>query len=329
MRKSLVVKTVVLTLIAFALGLSILGSQQKDPSQYDWPVYGGAPDNSHYSPLKQINRSNVKQLRMAWSFDSGEEGGLQTSPLIVDGVVYGITPSQKIFALNGATGKLLWKFDSGIKGTQPDRGLAYWANDKDKRILVGVMNYLYALDAKTGKPISSFGTKGRVDLRGDLGRELKLQFVALTTPGIVYKDMIIVGGRNAETLPAAPGDIRAYDVRTGKLRWSFHTIPHPGEFGYDTWPKDAWKYIGAANNWGGMTVDTKRGIVFVPTGSAAADFYGANRVGDDLFADCLIALNADTGERIWHFQAVKHDPVGPRFPDCSFAGNDKARRKIH
>ena len=153
-----------------------------------------------------------------------------------------------------------------------------------------------------------------IDLRGDLGRTPERQSVALTSPGIVYKDMIIVGGRNPETLPAAPGDVRAYDVRTGKLRWSFHTIPHPGEFGYETWPKDAWTYSGAANNWAGMAVDAKRGIVYVPTGSAAFDFYGGDRLGDDLFANCLIALNAATGERIWHFQGVRHDLWDRDFP---------------
>jgi quinoprotein glucose dehydrogenase len=280
----------------------------------DWPAYGGAPENMHYSSLAQINRANVKELKIAWSFDTGEQGGLQTSPIVVDGVLYGITPTQKVFALDAASGKLLWKFDSGIKGTQPDRGLAYWSSEKDKRILVGVMNFLYALDASTGKPIAAFGNDGRIDLRGDLGRNPERQSVALTSPGIVYKDLIIVGGRNPETLPAPPGDIRAYDVRSGKLRWSFHTIPHPGEFGYETWPKDAWKYSGAGNNWGGMAVDSKRGIVYVPTGSAAFDFYGANRVGDDLFANCLIALNAETGERIWHFQGVRHDLWDRDFP---------------
>jgi quinoprotein glucose dehydrogenase len=280
----------------------------------NWPAYGGAAENMHYSGLAQINRTNVKELAVAWSFDTGEQGGLQTSPIIVDGTLYGITPAQKVFALDAATGNLLWKFDSGIKGTQPDRGLAYWSSEKDQRILVGVMNFLYALEAATGKPIEAFGKEGRIDLRRDLGRTAERQSVVLTSPGIVYKDVIIVGGRNPETLPAAPGDVRAYDVRSGKLRWSFHTIPHPGEYGYETWPKDAWKYSGAANNWAGMAVDAKRGIVYVPTGSAAFDFYGANRVGDDLFANCLIALNAATGERIWHFQGVKHDLWDRDFP---------------
>jgi len=280
----------------------------------DWPAYGGAPENTHYSSLAQINRTNVRELAIAWSFDTDEQGGLQTSPIIVDGILYGLTPTQKVFALDAATGRLLWKFDSGIKGTQPDRGLAYWSSEKDKRILVGVMNFLYALDAVTGKPIGTFGAEGRIDLRGDLGRSPERQSVALTSPGTVYKDLIIVGGRNPETLPAAPGDVRAYDVRSGKLRWSFHTIPHPGEYGYESWPKDAWKYSGAANNWASMAVDVRRGIVYVPTGSAAFDFYGANRVGDNLFANCLIALNAETGERIWHFQGVKHDLWDRDFP---------------
>ena len=252
---------------------------------------------------------------MAWSFDSQEEGGLQSTPIVVEGVLYGITPTQKVFALDAATGKLFWKFDSGIKGTQPDRGLAYWAQGKDKRILVGVMNFVYALNATTGRPIASFGRHGRIDLRENLGREpATAQSVDLTSPGMVYQDLLIVGGRNPETLPSPPGNVRAFDVRTGKLRWSFHTIPHPGEFGYDTWPRDAWKTAGAANNWAGMTVDARRGIVFVPTGSAVPDFYGADRVGDDLFANCLIALNAQTGERIWHFQAVRHDIWDRDFP---------------
>ena len=311
---SLLHVTKVIGQVSAAQVTSSPGHSTSSEIRQDWPVYGGAAENTHFSSLMQINRTNVKQLKVAWSYDTGEQGGLQTSPIIVGGVLYGITPTQKVFALNAANGKLLWKFDSGMNTTQPDRGLAYWSSERDKRILVGVMNFLYALNASTGKPIVSFGKGGRVDLRGGLGGNPEKQSVALTSPGIVYKDVIIVGGRNPETLPAAPGDIRAYDVRSGKLRWSFHTIPHPGEFGYETWPKDAWKYSGAANNWAGMAVDPKRGIVYVPTGSAAFDFYGANRVGDDLFANCLIALNAETGERIWHFQGVKHDLWDRDFP---------------
>lgn len=284
-------------------------------SSQDWPRYGGDSEGNHFSELAQINRSNVTQLQIAWTFDTGEPGGLQTNPLIINGVLYAITPTQKIFALDAATGKLLWKFDAGIKGTQPDRGLAYWSSGTAARILVGVMSFLYALDAATGKPIPDFGDRGRVDLRENLGREpASANSVVLTSPGVVFEDLIIVGGRNPETLPAPPGNIRAFDVRTGKLRWSFHTIPQPGEFGYDTWPADAWKTSGAANNWAGMSLDPARGIVYVPTGSAAFDFYGADRLGDNLFADCLLALDARTGKRLWHFQGVHHDLWDRDFP---------------
>jgi quinoprotein glucose dehydrogenase len=282
----------------------------------DWPINGGSSENQHYSPLTQINKSNVKQLQVAWTYDTGQTGGLQTSPIVVDGILYGISPSQKVFAVDAATGKLKWKFDSGVVGTQPDRGLAYWSSpdSKDRRIIVGVMNFVYALDAETGQPIPTFGDHGRIDLRQNLGREGSTDFIALTSPAVVYKDLFIVGGRLPETLPALPGDIRAYDVRTGALRWSFHTIPHPGEFGYDTWPKDAWQKSGSANNWTGMTVDQKTGVLYAPTGSAVFDFYGGDRLGDNLFANSELALNAETGQRIWHFQGVRHDIWDRDFP---------------
>lgn len=297
-------------LATLVLALSLSASAQS----HDWPIYGGTAENNRYSTLDQINRKNVKELAVAWSYDTGESGVLQTSPIEVEGVLYGLTPTQKVFALDAATGKEVWKFDSGVKGTQPNRGLTYWADGKEKRIITGVMNFVYALDATTGKPIPTFGKDGRIDLREDLGRDPSGQAIFLTTPALIYKDLMIVGGRESETLPASYGDVRAYDVRTGKLRWTFHTIPHPGEFGYDTWPKEAWKTSGAANNWAGMTLDAARGIVYIPTGSAAFDFYGADRIGDDLFANTLIALKADTGERIWHFQAVRHDLWDRDFP---------------
>ena len=280
----------------------------------DWPIYGGQPENDHYSRLTQINRKTVANLRVAWTMDTHEQGGLQTSPLVVGHVLYGYTPSEKVIALDAATGKPLWTFDSGIHGTQPDRGLTYWHDGNEARLFAGVMNYLYALDPATGKPIVSFGEGGRVDLRKQLRGDYRKQSIVLTTPGVLYKDLIIVGGRNPETHPAPPGDIRAFDVRTGALRWSFYTIPHPGEEGYNTWPADAWKNAGAANNWSGMTVDLKRGIVYAPTGSAVFDFYGGDRIGNDLYANTLLALDAETGKRIWHFQGVHHDIWDRDFP---------------
>src|SRR5580704_5637577 len=317
MRRTVFLLAAFAALVGFCAWRQATGAQSalQNNRQHDWPAYGGAPEATHYSVLTEINRNNVKHLTLAWSYDTGESGSLQTSPLIVRGVLYGLTPSQKVFALDAATGKPIWKFDSGVRGTQPNRGLAYWSDASGDRVLVGVSNFLYALQAATGKAIPSFGSAGRIDLRENLGRQpASAQFIYLTTPGIVYKDLIIVGGRNPETLPAPPGDIRAFDVRTGKLRWAFHTIPHPGEFGYETWPKDAWKTSGAANNWAGMALDSKHGIIYVPTGSAAFDFYGADRLGSDLFANCLLALNAETGERIWHFQAVHHDLWDRDFP---------------
>jgi len=298
-----------------SLGIARAGRcQEVEKTSANWPMIGGTPGNAHYSMLKQINRSNVHELQKVWEFDTGQSGGLETTPIVVDSILYALTPTQQIIALNGATGQLLWKFDSGIKGTQPDRGIAYWTDGKERRLLAGIMNFVYALDPVTGEVVPSFGKNGRIDLREDLGREPELQSIALTSPGVIYKDLLIVGGRNPETLPAPPGDIRAYDVRTGSLRWAFHTIPHPREFGYETWPKDAWQTSGAANNWAGMAVDLKRGIVYVPTGSAAPDFYGKTRIGDDLFADTLLALDAETGKRLWHFQGVHHDLWDRDFP---------------
>ena len=280
----------------------------------DWPAYNGGVDGDHYSKLTQINRANVHKLQLAWRFDTGESGQMQTNPLVVGRTLYGYTPTQKVIALDAASGQLQWKFDSGISGTQPARGFAYWTDGKEKRLFSGVMNFLYCLDAETGKPIASFGEAGRIDLRKDLGRNYETQSVVLTTPGVIYRDLIIVGGRNPETHPAPPGYIRAYDVRTGELRWTFHTIPLPGEPGYETWPKDAWKTAGAANNWAGMSLDAQRGILYAPTGSAVMDFYGGDRVGDDLYANTLLALDAATGKLLWHFQGVHHDIWDRDFP---------------
>jgi quinoprotein glucose dehydrogenase len=285
----------------------------------NWSAYGGGVEDIRYSSLNQINRANVKSLKVAWTFDTGDAfhgSEFQCNPLVIDGVLYATTPKLNVVALDATNGKLIWRFDPSegqkVVFKMRNRGLTYWTDGSQARIYVAARQYLYSLDAKTGKLDSSFGETGRIDLRDHL-REPRYT-AGLTTPGIVYKELLIIGSIVPETLPAPPGDIRAYDVRSGKLRWSFHTIPHPGEFGYETWPKDAWQYSGAANNWSGMALDAKRGLVFVPTGSAAFDFYGANRVGDNLFANSLIALKADTGERVWHFQDVHHDIWDRDFP---------------
>ena len=277
------------------------------PEHRGWEAYGGGPEQIRYSSLLEIRRGNVKELEVVWTYDTGETGGLQTQPIIVDGVLYALTPSHKAFALRAATGDLLWEFDSGIESQGPNRGMMYWASGSDRRVYAAVQHFLYALDAETGEPVPAFGESGRIDLRANLGRDPEKQSIQLTSPGVVYKDTLIVGGRVGEGLPASPGDVRAYDARTGALRWAFHTIPHPGEFGYETWSPESWIENGGANNWAGMALDAARGVVYVPTGSAAADFYGADRRGDNLFANALLALEAETGERLWHFQVVRHD----------------------
>ncbi|MFL6215982.1 MAG: PQQ-binding-like beta-propeller repeat protein [Blastocatellia bacterium] len=287
-------------------------------NEREWPTHGGNPAHTQYSPLAQINKTNVARLKVAWVYHTGDarEGNrsqIQCNPIIVNGVLYATSPQIKVFALNAATGLELWSFDPFKAGAQAsslgaNRGVTYWQSGNDRRILVSAGQRLYALDANTGRPIASFGKAGSIDLSEGLGRDVTGLFVLSNTPGAIYKDVLIVGTRvNEGPGLAAPGHIRAYDVRTGKIRWTFHTIPWPGEYGYDTWPKDAWQRIGGANAWSGISVDTKRGIVFLPTGSAAFDFWGGNRKGANLFADCLLALDAATGRRLWHYQFVHHD----------------------
>ena len=287
--------------------MSLIYSQEA-PRKVDWPVYGGDPGHTRYSALKQINASNVNQLQVAWSYDAGDgSGSLQTNPLIIDGVMYGYTTGQRVFAVNAATGQQIWKFDSGAPGRGNNRGLSYWKAGSDQRIFAAAQNYLYSLDVKTGKPVPSFGTGGRIDVREDLRGGVTGNSGALGNAPVVYKDLVIFAGKTGESLPQAPGDVRAYDARTGKLRWTFHTLPHPGEYGYDTWPKDAWTFSGNLANWPGMSLDEKRGIVYVPVSNPINMFIGRDRLGDNLFADSVLALNAETGERIWHFQVTKHD----------------------
>ena len=304
----------VLILLAMLTGCAERGTPA-DPN--DWPVYGGNDDHTHYTTLSQISPANVTQLQVAWTFDTGDafEGSeMQANPVVIGGILYATTPKLQVFALDAATGEQLWRFDPN-DGEPPasrfrHRGVVVTGD----RVLFNYRNRLYALDRATGEPIPTFGDGGWVDLREGLGRPVDGLSVNASSPGVVFEDLFIIGSSVPESLPSAPGDIRAYDVTTGSLRWSFHTIPHPGEFGYETWPTGAWQIAGGANAWSGVTIDPELGMVFAATGSASYDFYGANRVGDNLFANTVLALDARTGERIWHFQGLRHDIWDRDFP---------------
>ena len=302
-----------LVLLYLFLGAALLAAADRD-----WAGYLGDAGATHYSTLKSINPTNVKGLVRAWEFHAGDlpPGGrsqIQCNPLVIDGVLYGTSPQLALFALDAATGRELWRFSAerGAGGRGPagvNRGLAWWREGDERRLMFSAGRYLHAIDPATGKLIPTFGQGGRIDLLEELDRDTRGLDLAANTPGAIYRDLIIMPMRVGEgPAPAAPGHIRAFDVRTGKRRWIFHTIPHPGELGYDTWPAEAWKTVGAANCWAGLVVDQERGLAFVPTGSAAFDFWGGDRLGANLFANCLIALDAATGKRKWHFQFVHHD----------------------
>ena len=281
-----------------------------------WDEYMGDKARTHYSSLNQINKSNVKTLKKVWEYKSGDLNGknttqIQCSPIVIDSILYGTNPITKLFAINAKTGNEIWKFDHG-QDLGPgwwgvNRGLIYWDDNSDGRIIYTSGSYIYAVDALTGKIEKTFGENGKIDLRKNLGRPFENLSVIANTPGVIFKNILIQGTRVHEGPGASPGHIRAYDLNTGSLVWRFNTIPQPGEFGYDTWPKDAWKYMGGANSWAGMTLDEGTGIVYIPTGSASYDFWGGNRKGKNLFANSLIALNANNGNRLWHFQFVHHD----------------------
>ncbi len=280
-----------------------------------WATYKADANSSNYSPLNQITTSNVSQLQLAWTFNihdkpaGSQPGKSECNPIIVDGVLYATSANQWAYAVDAATGKEVWSFDplDGKQGGEVNRGLTYWENGDDKRILMSANNFLFALNAKTGKPISTFGENGKVDLKIGLRDAGKDFFVSSTSPGIIYKNLIIMGCRVPDTYGAQPGFIRAYDCTTGKLVWTFHTVPYPGEPGYETWPPDAYKIVGGVNNWAGMSIDSKRGMVFLGLGSPSYDFYGKDRKGSNLYGNCVLALDAATGKHIWHFQTVHHD----------------------
>ena len=305
--------------VFFLLALSFLFSCKNDaPQQYDnWEAYLGGKDANQYSPLDQINTGNVHQLKQAWIYQSGDRdtanrSQIQCNPLIIDGVFYGTSPKLKLFALDASNGEERWVFDP-FEGNYKDfgmgvnRGLAFWKRENENRIFYTAGPFLFAINPKNGQPIRSFGEDGKVDLHQGLDREVEGLFIVSNTPGIIFEDLLILGSRVSESTGPVPGHVRAFDVKTGEIRWIFHTIPHPGEVGYNTWPEDAWKNSGGANAWSGFSLDEERGIVFVPTGSASFDFYGGDRHGENLFANCVLALNAQTGERIWHYQTIHHD----------------------
>lgn len=294
----------------FLISAQKLHQDDKDKTYSDWSEYLGGPDRNHYSSLTQINPENVKNLKIAWTYSTPDSGQMQVNPIIVNDVLYGVTSTVQAFALNAATGKEIWMFgDKSRNGSNTSRGLTYWSDGEDQRIMHAMGSYLYALNAKTGKPIESFGDGGKIDLRMGLPEVAKNKYMVSNTPGTIFEDLIIMPIRLSEESDAAPGDLRAFNVRTGKLVWTFHTIPYPGEFGYETFPPDAYKntYTGAANNWSGTAIDRKLGILYVPTGSAGYDFYGGKRKGQNLFANCLLALDVHTGKRIWHYQTMHHD----------------------
>jgi len=301
----------------------IASCSQSEKKYTTWNNYGGSKDNLHYSSLTEIDTNNVSQLQPAWIFNTGDADSvknsqIQCNPIIVDSIMYLTSPTLKLFALHAGTGKQIWEFnpDSMYRNNQfmhfilnNNRGVTYWTDGKnDKRIFYVASSYLHCIDATNGHLVRSFGDSGLVDLHNDLGREVQDLFVTATSPGIIYKDLYILGSRVDEGPAAAPGHIRAFDVKTGKLRWIFHTIPQPGEIGYETWEDpEAYKNVGGANSWSGLTLDEKTGILFAPTGSASYDFYGGKRRGQNLFANCLLALDAETGKRKWHFQFIHHD----------------------
>ncbi len=298
-------------MLCSALALALAASRAPAAASKDWPVYLGDKGATHYSSLDQIRATNVSELQVAWTWSAGDKrpdtSQIQCNPLVIDGVVYCTSAAMKLVALDARSGRELWRFvPEDANGV--NRGLATWTDGSERRILYGNGHWLHAVDAKTGLLIDSFGDHGRLDLSKDLGRDVTGLAIQANTPGVVYKNLIIVSMRVGEGPgPAAPGHVRAFDVRTGKLVWIFHGMPYPGDAGYEAWAPNAWKELGGVNAWPGMTVDEERGLVFCPIGSATFDFWGGNRPGNDLYADCLVTLEASTGKVVWYFQMTHHD----------------------
>jgi quinoprotein glucose dehydrogenase len=308
-------------LLLLAGVVAALAPAADNPPYASWHEYLGGPDSSQYSSLTQINKSNVKQLEIAWTYATGDSKEYLFNPLMVDGVIYVQAKNNSLVALDAASGHELWTHP--FQGSVTTRGVNYWENQdrSDRRLFTVNGGFLTAIDARTGQTVLSFGDNGRMDLRigmndRDWSRSAPIQ---TNNPGRVFENLIIIPlMRSGSDYAYLPGDIHAYDVRTGKLAWIFHTVPRPGEFGYETWPKDFWTRSGGGINWNELSVDEKRGIAYIPTGTGKFDHYGADRIGQNLFANSVIALDARTGKRLWHFQTVHHDlwdydlPAGPK-----------------
>ncbi len=301
--------------IALVLMFVVTSYNLVDSDENTWTEYKADSRSSSYSPLKQINTANVSKLVNTWTFqmhdlNAGETPvSSQSNPIIVDGVMYVNSGRQTVYAIDAATGNEIWECKT-LEKNQPSaasRGVTYWASGSDKRIFYSSGNYLLAINATTGKVIESFGVNGKVNLNEGVRDDPQKISVSLSTPGRVFKDLLIIGLRTPDMYGAPPGYIRAYDCRTGKIVWTFHTIPHPGEPGYETWPPDAYKYAGGVNCWAGLSMDAARGLVFLALGSPAYDYYGIDRKGKNLFGNCVLALDAATGHYRWHFQTVHHD----------------------
>ena len=293
-----------------ACAILICACRSEDAGRFSqWNRYEGEPGATSFSSLDQIDRSNVEKLEIAWTYETAGARGF--NPLVVDSMVYAIGDDESVVALHAGDGCELWRHTSSAPGSLRLFGFSYWENDDrtDRRLFFQKgIHSLLAVDALTGEPVISFGNSGQVDLREGLGLDpSQVTRATSPSPGAVFEDLLILGSYTGEGYVAAPGHIRAFDVRTGRQVWIFHTLPKPGEFGYDTWPEGRSDNAGGANAWGGMSVDEERGIVYIPLGSANYDFYGVDRPGENLFANSLLALNAHTGERIWHFQTVHHD----------------------
>lgn len=295
---------------------AVLGcaSQPETDKLRTWSIYKADAESSSYSPLSEVNKSNVSQLKEAWTFHPNDArgtrlGNAECNPIIVDNVMYATSARHRLYAIDASSGQLKWSFDpfNGAEGGGILRGVTYWEDGNDKRILYTAGDNLFAQDAITGDLIESFGNAGKVSMNVGLRGDSSAISVIPTSPGIVYEDLLIIGAEVSELFGAEPGYIRAYNVISGKLEWTFHTIPHPDEPGYDTWPKDAWQYVGGVNDWAGMSLDKKRGMVFLALGSPSYDFYGADRIGANLYGNSVVALDARTGKYIWHFQTVHHD----------------------